>query len=171
MMDPPTRDEIREIKRLVRAWDVEVVQDYVIVNMPEGRTSTDLKSGEVKFKPTRCDVCEKRCLRETKLCIIGTDKGWSDGTFGNAALLTVAKVNALVSDELPIHVRNQMHRTSQCSDFTLDVECFNEHDFAGLIPSASNRQTKAPLLEEAKRRLEDGRLSRSAYDMLKKWLV
>ncbi|UCE09421.1 MAG: hypothetical protein JSW61_10665, partial [Candidatus Thorarchaeota archaeon] len=33
MMDPPTRDEIREIKSLVRDWNVEVIQDTVIINM------------------------------------------------------------------------------------------------------------------------------------------
>ncbi|MHA1961854.1 MAG: hypothetical protein ACW99U_16720 [Candidatus Thorarchaeota archaeon] len=169
--EPPTRDEMRQIKILVQEWNVEVVQDVAIVSLPEGKTSTSLESGEVRFRPSRCDVCERSCLRETKLCILGTDKGWSDGTFGAAALLIIAKVNGLVSNDLPDHVRGQIHRASHCNDFSLDVKCFDEHAFADLVPSYPNRQGKKPLLDEARRRLEDGRLSRSAFEMLEKWLV
>ena len=151
-----TDEEIAEIRQLGYSLGVEATQSVCIIPFREGVARLDLKTGTVLFNSFVCEQCIRECKRESRICIVGLDKGWSGDRIGSRALLTMAKLNALVRKDLPRDVESQISCASRCSNF---------------LPRDGSRRfdpwERRTLLEEAGVRVRDGRLPVSAYNMLK----
>lgn len=149
-------EEIAEIRQLGFSLGIKATQSECIIAFRDGVARLDLRTGSVFFDSFVCEHCMRECKRASQICIVGLDKGWSSDRIGSRALLTMAKLNALVRRDLPSDVEAQISRASRCSNSRpQDASCrFN----------AWERRT---LLEEAGARVRDGRLPVSAYNMLK----
>ncbi|MBN2230126.1 MAG: hypothetical protein JW779_11110 [Candidatus Thorarchaeota archaeon] len=166
-----TDDEVDEIQRILLDQGVRMIGESCVVELTEGKALISLRSGIVKLEPKICDYCLNDCKRNTKLCIIAVDSGWSSQKIGQRALLTVAKIIALNERNIPNHVKMQIQRASFCGKFDPQSEIIESDDFLKLI-SADKRDLygKKSLMEIALKRVEDGKLPESAYNMLKRKL-
>jgi hypothetical protein len=161
---PSSEEDVAVMKRLIGAMGVSVAGNHCQIELREGRAEVDLYLGSVKFHPRLCDNCKKGCKRTVNICIVGSDEGWSSDGLEKRSILTLAKVYGLSHRELPIHVERQLLHATQCSSFTWkqsDVTEEDETDF-GYIP----RRRRRTLLEVARNRVNEGRLSESIYNLL-----
>ncbi|MHA1957466.1 MAG: hypothetical protein ACXADL_05590 [Candidatus Thorarchaeota archaeon] len=163
-----TDDEVKVILNFANELNVLVMANEIQVNLSEGRTFIEPRSGDIRFTPAFCYICKKSCRKEASICIVGLDSGWSSEGVGKRALLTMAKINAFASQNLPKHVKKQLLRASNCPMFKLSSEI--EPEVLSELKEELNlvQGNKVPtLLDAAKKRVEDGRLPSSAYDILK----
>lgn len=165
---PNTREEIQAIRRFASSLGLEVSDSACMINLEEGVAQLELATGALVFRSRLCEECRKDCKKEERICIVGQDKGWSSEGMGPRALLTMAKLQALNGRRLPEDVRLQIDRAVACSRFTpkpgSDISRCS-HD-----PRPSNQivgRERTTLLEEAQKRVMQGRLPSSVYNMLK----
>ncbi|MHA1935263.1 MAG: hypothetical protein ACW97A_08265 [Candidatus Thorarchaeota archaeon] len=144
-----TDDEVKTILNFANELNAHIVDNEIQVNLSQGRAFIEPRS-------------------EASICIVGLDSGWSSEGVGKRALLTMAKINAFASQNIPNHVRKQLLRASNCPMFKLSSEI--EPEVLSELKEELNlvQGNKVPtLLDAARKRVEDGRLPSSAYDILK----
>ncbi|MGY5872471.1 MAG: hypothetical protein RTV72_09515 [Candidatus Thorarchaeota archaeon] len=167
-----TDEEVDEIRSILISQDIRVIEDSCMVEIQEGIAWVSLRTGAVRLEPALCNYCANDCRRQTSICIIAVDSGWSTQEIGQRALLTTAKVLALTDRKLPSHVENQIQRASSCSRFELSPDLLEDEIPTELFllqpKSAHLRKT---LLEVASERVKEGRLPEPAYNMLKRRLT
>jgi hypothetical protein len=163
-------EEIKEIGVIAAELGLRVVGDSCAVELDEGVAWICMKSGTIILEPEICRYCSHSCKRRSNICIVSTDTGWSSINLGSRALLTVAKIYALTARMLPVHVKKQIERTTVCNRFdpnpTIPIEDIPDRIFQGFKQTQSGKT----LLEAAKKRVKEGRLSKDIYSMLKKKL-
>ena len=109
--------------------------------------------------------------KKTNICIIAVDSGWSTNDIGQRALLTIAKILALSERKLPNHVEMQILRACKCTQFEINSDMFEELPLELSNPQPRSSYIRKTLLEVAAERVNEGRLSENAYNMLKRRLA
>jgi signal recognition particle receptor subunit beta len=167
-LPPNSEIEMMIIRENAEAFGIRTTSTQCILELDEGTLKIDLSMGDVILEPVICQYCFKKCVRRSKICIVGTDAGWSSEDFGVRALLTLAKIYALATLEIPEHVEKQLYQASRCSKIELP------HDLSSK-PFLEERLTRLgyikkgvswTLLDEANRRVQDGRLSENDYEFI-----
>jgi hypothetical protein len=165
---PNSPEEINEISTIAAELGLRVVGDSCAVELDEGVAWVCMKTGAIRMEPGTCRFCSHSCKRQSNICIVGTDTGWSSINLGSRALLTIAKIYALTASMLPIHVKKQIGRTTVCKRFdpnpAIPIEDIPDKILIGFKDTASGKT----LLEAAQQRVKEGRLSKDIYSMLKK---
>jgi len=164
--------EVEEIRSILISQGIRVVDDSCFVELDEGTAWISLRTGTVRLDPFICNYCERDCKRQTNICIIAVDSGWATKEIGQRALLTTAKVLALSERKLPSHVEMQLQRASSCTRFELDSNFLeDEIPLEITAPKIENAFIRKTLLEVAAERVEEGKLSQTTYNMLKRRLT
>jgi signal recognition particle receptor subunit beta len=167
-LPPNSKEEMSIIRENAESFGVASTSTHCILELDEGIVKVELSMGDVVLEPVICDYCLKKCARRSKICIVGTDAGWSSEDLSVRALLTMAKIYALATREIPDHVEKQLYQASRCSRIELP------HDL-GSKPQLEQRLAKLgyikrgvswTLLDEANRRRQDGRLSETDYESI-----
>lgn len=168
---PPTSDiEIEEIREIVLDLGLRVVGYLCAIEMREGITWVDMRTGTIQIEPKMCRLCLSSCKKKSNLCIVGTDTGWSSEDLRSRALLTIAKIHALSSRSLPKHVTKQILGASTCTRFQISPEAPFDEISEDILRGLDRPESRKSLLEAAEERLREGRLSEAGYSMLKKKL-
>jgi hypothetical protein len=163
-----TEEEIRVIRRLASSLGMTVSDTAGVVNLEVGMAQLEFATGTVVFRSRLCEECRQECKKEERICIVGQDKGWSSEGMGPRALLTMAKLQALHAREFPPDVKQQIERAASCSRFTRKHASDTEGSTSEPSTSVHRiRLVRPTLLEEAERRVKQGRLPSSVYNMLK----
>ncbi|MHA1135697.1 MAG: hypothetical protein ACTSSE_04355 [Candidatus Thorarchaeota archaeon] len=164
--------EVEEIRSILISQGIRVADDSCLVELVEGTAWISLRTGTVRLEPIICNFCEHDCKRQTNICIIAVDSGWTTQEIGQRAILTTAKILALSDRKLPSHVEMQLQRASSCTRFELDSDLLEDDIPSELImPQPRNAYIRKTLLEVAMERVKEGRLPQTAYNMLKRRLT
>ncbi|MHA2380344.1 MAG: hypothetical protein ACXADS_13810 [Candidatus Thorarchaeota archaeon] len=167
-MPPSSREEIKYIREMVESLGATCSSTHCTIELDEGLVKVELSTGDVRMESAICKHCLKNCARLPRLCIVGTDSGWTHEEIGPRALLTMAKIYGLMTGELPELVRTQLHRASRCSNIVLpqiEEEC--EETLERLTRLGYTKRGKRwTLLEAAGRRVRQGRLSPGDCDAI-----
>ena len=167
---PNTSEEVNEIRTIAIDLGLRVVEESCAVEMDEGVAWINMKTGTIKLKPGICRYCSNSCKRQSNICIVGTDAGWSTLSLGSKALLTIAKIYALTARMLPTRVMKQLERSTVCLRFNpspaISIKSVPDRVLSGFKNPASGKS----LLDAAKERVKQGRLSKDVYILLKKKL-
>jgi len=163
-----TDKEIDEIRSILINQGIRVINDSCLVELREGNAWISLQTGTVRLEPAVCKYCVKDCKRKSNICIIAVDSGWSNLEIGQKALLTTAKVIALSDRTLPSHVEMQIQRATLCPRFVLNTDLVDDEIPEFLQMQDKRSFTKKPLLEVASDRVKQGRLSQSAFNILRR---
>ncbi|MFW9788683.1 MAG: hypothetical protein ACFFE2_08820 [Candidatus Thorarchaeota archaeon] len=167
---PNTIEEINQIREIAINLGLRVIGESCAVEMDEGVAWVCMKTGTIRLAPGICRYCSHYCKRQANICIVGTDTGWSSLNIGSRALLTIAKIYALTARTLPSHVKKQIQRATVCFRFdpnpAIPIEEIPDHTLSGFKDSKSGKS----LLQAARERVKEGRLSKDAYTMLKRKL-
>ncbi|MFX1261332.1 MAG: hypothetical protein ACFFAZ_04530 [Promethearchaeota archaeon] len=165
---PNSKEEMGIIRINAEAFGISSTSAHCIIELDEGTLKIELSMGDAILEPVICQYCLKKCVRRSKICIVGTDAGWSSEDLGARALLTLAKIYALATREIPDHVEKQLYQASRCSKIELP------HDLSSK-PLLEEKLTRLgyikkgvswTLLDEANRRVQDGRLSENDYEFI-----
>ena len=167
---PNSDDEINEIRTIAIDLGLRVIDDSCAVELTEGVTWVSMKTGAIRLEPGICRYCSHCCKRQSNICIVSTDTGWSTLNLGSRALLTIAKIYALSARMLPSHVKSQIERTTVCTRFDPNPAIPIENIPDEILSGFKDSDTGKSLLEAAKERVKEGRLSKDVYSMLKKKL-
>ncbi len=167
-----TDDEVMVIRDFVEQTRAKVKKDKILFFINEGEIEINIKSGKVEFSPLICSICRENCIRKSNLCIVGITQGWSTKELGERALLTLAKIEALLKREIPEHVERQIKYASSCSSFVLDSDEEHKDEVLAFLAEVGLKPKKDrwSLLEEAKNRLSENRLTENAFNLLMKHL-
>ncbi len=163
-----SREEIALIKETAESVGARCSSTHCIIELDEGIVTVELGTGEIRLESAICQHCLKSCVRTPRLCIVGMDSGWSHEEIGPRAMLTMAKIHGLVTDNLPEQVRTQLHRASRCSRIELpqvgeeSEETMERLKRLGYV----KRGRRWTLLEAANRRVLQGRLSPADCDAI-----
>ena len=161
-------EDVAKIQTVLLDQGLRVIEDSCVVKLDEGTALISLRTGAISFEPIICEFCLNSCKRKNSICIIAVDSGWSSHGVGQKALLTTAKAIALAERSFPNHVEMQIQRASRCSKFILDPMVEDQ-----VIPEIltdcikENQDSDRSLLDIARDRLNEGKLSISAFNMLK----
>jgi hypothetical protein len=163
---------MKSIISLARDFGIETTPSTCKVELKEGIAEIDLMSGSVSFRPKLCRFCEKSCKRSANICIVRKEPGWSSINLGTRALLTLAKIYALNERKLPEHVEKQIARATACQNFVLAGELFENKELLSQIIRLGYVQAygEQTLLEEAEKRVREGRLSLDSYNTIRRML-
>ena len=165
---PNSIEEINEIRTIAIDLGLRVVGDSCAVELNEGVAWVCMKTSAIQMKPGICRYCAHSCKRQSNICIVGTDTGWASINLGSRALLTIAKIYALMARMLPIHVKKQIERTTICIRFDPNPAIPIENIPDSILLGFNETDSGKSLLEAAKERVKEGRLSKDVYSMLKK---
>jgi hypothetical protein len=167
--EPCSPEEIEEIREICLELGVRMTEEKCFIELPEGTLTVGFAQGTVNIRPALCSMCTEDCKKNVNICIVGQDPGWSSGTLGKRALLTMAKIVGLARRELPQHVEMQISRAAICRDFLPSPDIPEELIMRtmNIVQDAKHIRTRIPLLELAQQRVAEGRLSKSDFDMLK----
>ena len=169
--EPPCSDyEVEELRTMLIDQGIRVIEDSCLVELIEGIASISLRTGSITLNPEICSYCRFECKRNTNICIIAVDSGWSTTDLGQRALLIVAKVLALSERKLPNHVEMQIRRAFTCAQFEVNPFFIEELPLELVNPQPKSTYIRKNLLEVAAERVKEGRLSEKAYNMLKRRL-
>jgi hypothetical protein len=167
-LPPNSKEEMTIIRKNAEAFGISSTSTHCFVELDEGTLKIELSMGDAILEPVICQYCVKKCVRRSKICIVGTDAGWSSEDLGARALLTLAKIYALATREIPDHVEKQLYQASRCSRIELPQDLSSK-------PLLEERLTRLgyikkgvswTLLDEANRRVQDGRLSENDYESI-----
>ncbi|MHA1964109.1 MAG: hypothetical protein ACW97G_05935 [Candidatus Thorarchaeota archaeon] len=167
---PNSIEEINEISSIAIDLGLRVVNDSCAVEVDEGVAWVCMKTGSILLEPGICRYCSHSCKRQSNICIVGTDTGWSSINLGSRALLTIAKIYAFTARMLPIHVKKQIERTTVCTRFDTNPAIPIEEIPDRILSGFKETDSGESLLEAARERVKEGRLSEDVYSMLKKKL-
>lgn len=165
-------EEIVGIQMVLMNQGLRISGETCIVKIREGDVIISLRNGSVNFEPAICKFCIQRCKRQSNVCIIAIDSGWSSQGLSQKALLIAAKAIALADRNLPDHIENQIRRASRCNNFELNLELPADEIPAGILaPYPKDCRFEKSLLGAAEDRVRDGKLPKSAYNILKSKLL
>ncbi len=167
---PNSIDEINEISAIARDLGLRIVGDNCAVELEEGVAWVCMKTGSIRMEPEICRYCSQSCRKQANICIVGTDIGWSSINLRSRALLTVAKIYSLTARMLPMHVKKQIERSTICKRFELNPVIPIEEIPDRMLHGFRDMESGMSLLEVAKERMKEGRLSKDGYSILKKKL-
>ncbi|RLI57122.1 MAG: hypothetical protein DRP09_03735 [Candidatus Thorarchaeota archaeon] len=166
---PSSPEEVDEVRSTLLEMGLPTQEESIHVDLPEGTVTVQLADGRLGFQPTICSMCSESCKRETNICIVGRTTGWSSGNLGPTARLTLAKVVALATRNLPKHVEMQIRQASMCHNFNPLSEIPDELIERMLKQIGSEKKpSRIPLLDVALQRVAEGRLSKKDFEMLKR---
>jgi hypothetical protein len=169
-MQPNSIEEIREISSIAIELGLRIIGDSCAIELNQGVAWVCMKTGTIRMEPGICRYCAHSCKRNSNICIVGTDAGWSSTELRSRALLTIAKIYALSARMIPMHVRKQIQRTTICTRFdpnpVIPIEEIPDEILSGFKEIDSGKS----LLEAARERVSEGRLSKDIFSMLKKKL-
>ena len=167
--EPISSDEdVAEIQTMLLDQGLRVLGESCIVQLEEGTAMISLRTGAVSLEPAICDLCLNDCKRKNAICIIAVDSGWSSQGIGQKALLTTTKAISLAERSLPNHVELQIQRASRCSRFILNPTVEGQNIPTFLTDSINETvHSYRSLLDIARERLNQGKLTISAFNMLK----
>lgn len=161
-----TQEDTEYIRFVAERIGATISAKAAIIDHDIGRFEVNLKSGGVVFRPSICKHCSRACKRESRICIIGVDRGWASDSLGDRALLIIAKIWSLVSREIPRHVQKQIRFASQCREYH-KARDDTLHEDALFVLGYQRGIKKKTLLEEAGERVTTKRMSSSAFEVLK----
>ncbi len=167
---PNSLEEIGEIRTIAMELGLRVIGDLCGIELDEGVAWICMKTGVVRMEPGICRYCSHSCKRQSNICIVGTDTGWSSTEMGSRAILTIAKIYALSAGILPAHVKKQIQRTTICTRFDLNPAIPIEEIPIEILSGFKENDLGKSLLEAARERVKEGRLSKDVFSMLKKKL-
>ena len=167
---PNTPEEVNEIRAIAIELGLRVTKESCAVEMDEGVAWVCMKTGTIKLEPRLCRYCANSCKRQSNICIVGTDAGWSTLSLGSKALLTIAKIYALTARMLPTHVMKQLERSTVCLRFNPNPAIPIEEIPDRILSAFKNPESGKSLLDAAKERVKEGRLSKDVYILLEKKL-
>ncbi len=163
-----TMAEIDYIQEMAQKIGAYATPDTAEIKRPEGTFLVNIRTGSVNLTPVSCQLCVNDCKRDSNICIVESDSGWSSEGLGERALLIVAKIWGIYSGELPNHVKKQVRYAIQCNRFLPRVDLdIKEIEDAMKALGYQRSQRRRTLLEEASARVSDHRISKTVYDMLK----
>ena len=167
-LPPNTKEEMRIIRESAESFGIGSTSTHCILKVEEGLVRVELSMGEVVLEPVICDYCLKKCVRRSKICIVATEAGWSSEDLGARALLTMAKIYALAMRDIPDHVEKQLYRASRCSKIELPHDLGSKSNLEQRLARLGyiKRGVSWKLLDEANRRVQDGRLSETDYESI-----
>jgi hypothetical protein len=167
-LPPNSNEEIMIIKQNAEAFSIGSTSTHCILELDEGTVKIELSMGDAIIEPVICQYCLKKCVRRSKICIIGTDAGWSSEDLGTRALLTLAKIYALATREIPDHVEKQLYQASRCSRIELPHDLSSKAHLEERLARLGyiKKGVSWTLLDEANRRVQDGRLSENDYESI-----
>lgn len=167
---PNTPEEVNEIRTIAIELGLRVIEESCAVEMDEGVAWICMKTGIIKLEPRICRYCSNSCKRQSNICIVGTDAGWSTPSLGSKALLTIAKIYALTARILPMHVVKQLERSTVCYRFNPNPAIPIEEVSDRILSGFKNPESGKSLLNAARERVKEGRLSKDVYILLEKKL-
>jgi hypothetical protein len=167
-LPPNSREEMTIIIENAESFGVGATSTHCIMELEEGIVKVELSMGDAVLEPVICEYCLKNCVRRSKICIVGTDAGWSSEDLGARALLTLAKIYALATREIPDHVEKQLYQASRCSKIELPHDLSSKPELEQRLARLGyiKRGVSWTLLDEASRRVQDGRLSETDYESI-----
>ncbi len=165
-----SEEEIDEIRSIAVELGLRIIGNSCAVELAEGVVWVCMRTGNIQMEPEICRYCTHGCRRRSNICIVATDAGWSSTNLGSRALLTVAKIYALSARMLPRHVRKQIESISLCMRFEPNPSIPIEEIPDEVLKGSKAANSEKPLLEAAKQRMKEGKLSRNVFSMLKKKL-
>jgi hypothetical protein len=167
---PNSEEEMEEIHNIAIDLGLRVIDDSCAVELAEGVAWVCMRTGNIQIEPEICRYCAHSCKRHSNICIVATDAGWSSTNLRSRALLTAAKIYALSARMLPIHVKKQIERTSLCTRFEPNLGIPMEEIPDEILTGFKTVNTGKSLLDAARQRVKEGKLSRDVFSMLKKTL-
>ncbi|MDF1540959.1 MAG: hypothetical protein P1Q69_18835 [Candidatus Thorarchaeota archaeon] len=163
-----TVEEIHHIQETAEKIGASITSSSAILHTADGQYTIDLRTGEVNLSPITCQFCSNNCKRNSNICIIALESGWSSEDLGKRALLILAKIWGIHSGNLPQHVHKQIRYATQCNKFlpdeNLDIDTIEQTLFSLGYKTPIKRKT---MLKEASDRVSDQRMSHTTYNMLK----
>ncbi|MFW9919925.1 MAG: hypothetical protein ACFFED_10015 [Candidatus Thorarchaeota archaeon] len=161
-----TPEDIEYIKHMAERIGTTIHDSTTRIELDFGSFEVNLKNGGILYSPVMCKHCLRECKRESRICIIGVDRGWASDEIGDRALLIIAKIWAIASSELPQHVQKQIRFASQCREYVPQYDDMSQFDSISIVGHRRSSKKK-PLLEEAGERVVSKRMSSSAFEVLK----
>ncbi|NVM54465.1 MAG: GTP-binding protein [Candidatus Helarchaeota archaeon] len=163
-------------------------QDEVEILTRQGIFSINILNGAVYFESIICSKCNnhsclyKKHARRKSLCIVSAGTGWSNQELQHNELLTLAKIFAIIENDLPAHVLNQMRQVEECIDFSdtteeqhlpeNDIQLEENHENENIYTTSDLFSCFSPseaytLLRNHRIQFYEGRLPYSVYILLK----
>jgi hypothetical protein len=117
-----------ETTRIQRAMQIELLEGYLDdLGLPVEQDSVQILSSEALFiinildgnvsvYPLICEQCQKYCKKLGHLCIVKDSEGWS-GELDSESLLILSKIYALLNNQLPSSIVNQIKTILQCPNY------------------------------------------------------
>ncbi|MFX1299254.1 MAG: hypothetical protein ACFFD2_30875, partial [Promethearchaeota archaeon] len=104
------------IKESLEDMDIPVEEDTVKILSSIALFIVNILTGNVEVIPIKCEECEKSCKKHGQLCIIRASEGYSEH-LDDDSLLIISKIYALLTNQLPPHIINQIKNITRCSSF------------------------------------------------------
>ncbi len=108
--------QLELIKEVLEDLDIPVEGDTVRILSSKILFTVNIITGNVNAYPLKCDNCRRTCKKPKNICIIRASDGYSDD-LDNQSLLIISKIYAIVNNELPEHVRNQIKNILRCTTY------------------------------------------------------
>ncbi|MHA1129648.1 MAG: hypothetical protein ACTSRC_07920 [Candidatus Helarchaeota archaeon] len=109
-------EQLQLLNEILEEMDIPVDHESVNIISAEVLFTVNILTGNVSAYPLKCDDCQNSCKNQRNLCIIPASDGYSTDLDKNS-LLILSKVYALINNELPEHVLNQIKRITHCQRF------------------------------------------------------
>jgi len=109
--------QIELLKNYLTEMGLSIEEDSVQVLSSEALFVINILDGNVSVFPLKCEQCQKTCKKEGHLCVIKDSEGWS-GELDSESLLILSKIYALINNQLPPHIINQIKTITQCPNYS-----------------------------------------------------
>jgi hypothetical protein len=119
----------RNIQNLIEileslGFSISKNESRLLLTRENGNFTINLIDGSVIYTPIICLKCAKRegCkyYRRT-LCMVPLSEGWTNSNLSKIDLLILAKIFTICNNMLPIQIRNQIKRESDCLNKNSDI--------------------------------------------------
>ncbi|MFX1295136.1 MAG: hypothetical protein ACFFD2_09835 [Promethearchaeota archaeon] len=104
------------IKETLNYMDIPVENDTVRFLSSAAFFVINILTGNVDIFPLKCEECKKTCKKHRRLCIIPASEGYSD-TMDKESLLIVSKIYAIINNQLPSNVIDQIKSITYCISY------------------------------------------------------
>ncbi len=110
--------QLEFIRETLREMEIPIVNDIVQIFSSEAFFEVNIITGDVEVFPLKCEQCEISCKdkRHGRLCIIRAYQGWSSD-LDQDSLLILSSIYALVTNQIPKHIRNQIRNILRCNKY------------------------------------------------------
>ncbi len=116
-------EQLTFITEALQEMEIPVTHEVVKIISLEALFEVNILTGDIDLFPLKCDLCSKdtrNCQRKHgKLCIIKLKDslGWSSNDLDSKSLLIISKIYAILNEQLPAHVKNQIRNITQCMNY------------------------------------------------------